>query len=52
MNRKIIIRGKKRIKKLKHPPEIEKYCYVCEKKTLFKYNPNLLHSECMECGAR
>ena len=29
-----------------------RYCKVCEKNTIFKYNKFIGHSECCKCGSR
>jgi Zn ribbon nucleic-acid-binding protein len=34
------------------PPKSERYCLNCEKMTIFEYNRNVFHSECVECGGR
>ena len=35
----------------KHPPKSVRYCVVCETNTSFEYDPGILHSRCMSCGA-
>jgi hypothetical protein len=34
------------------PPETRRFCDYCEKETTFKYDRNVLHSVCCECGNR
>lgn len=44
--------GRKRMKKQPHPPKSNRYCQSCERITVWKYNPRVLHSECIICGGR
>jgi hypothetical protein len=38
--------------KLKHPPKTRRFCLCCEIETTFKYDRNIGHSCCVECGGR
>jgi hypothetical protein len=48
-------RGRKLIKpkfinELKRPPVSKRYCIICKKVRVFKYNRNIGHSCCICCG--
>lgn len=34
------------------PPNTVRFCPCCDKETTWKYNRNIGHSECDECGGR
>ncbi len=33
------------------PPMTTRYCPVCEKMTTWRYDPNICHSRCLQCGS-
>jgi hypothetical protein len=33
------------------PPKETRYCIICDKFTLWKYNKGLGHGQCIECGS-
>lgn len=39
-------------RKKQYPPDTKRFCYSCQKKTVFSYNKILGHSECTKCGWR
>jgi len=41
-----------KIKKQKHPPKSKRFCKVCKRETIWKYDPNVFHSCCSICGFR
>jgi transcription elongation factor Elf1 len=44
-------RHKRKRKKRELPPLTQRFCVVCNKDTTFKYEPNLGHSRCVNCGS-
>lgn len=34
------------------PPSTTRHCGVCDKKTIWIFNPSIGHSQCQECGYR
>lgn len=48
----MIPRPKFKRNKIIKPPKSTRFCINCERRTVFKYNPTVLHSECVECGFR
>jgi hypothetical protein len=32
------------------PPDSERFCLSCQRKTTWRYNPVVGHSRCTECG--